>query len=469
MILVWEGLGGDLWVARQLASAQGLVWREHPLLRGLHDAGRWLAALGLVLWAVWAFRSALDERTLPRRERWRAWALAVMLMLAVPAIKRLSLASCPWDLALFGGRANYLSHWTLWWPGAGDGGPGHCFPFGHATSAFAFLPGAWMWWPYDRRKAMAWVAAVVIAGAMAGVTQTLRGAHFVSHIPWSAWLCVTVCAATGVRRLKEPTQAKVFSENVDMPPQILRRLIGRERTQRANRQLGLILAFVAGGINAGGFLAVNRYTSHMTGIVSAIADDIVLGQFALAISGVVSVLVFISGAAASAVLIHWARRRRMHSEYALPLLLEAALLMVFGMIGARLAVMSGWAVPATVLLLCFVMGLQNAVITKISKAEIRTTHVTGIITDIGIELGRMMYWNRSTHANAQYFVRADRDRLKTHASVLSAFLGGGVAGAVAFQSMGFGAALPFAAVLVAMAMMPVLDDLRGLGAAGSTS
>jgi len=38
-------------------------------------------------------------------------------------------------------------------------------------------------------------------------------------------------------------------------------------------------------------------------------------------------------------------------------------------------------------LLCFIMGLQNAVITKISHAEIRTTHVTGLVTDVGIELG----------------------------------------------------------------------------------
>src|SRR6187431_984031 len=114
----------------------------------------------------------------------------------------------------------------------------------------------------------------------------------------------------------------------------LRRLTGRDRTQEANRQLGGILAFVAGAINAGGFLAVQRYTSHMTGIVSAVADDLATGGFALALVGVASLMSFVSGAACTALLINWARRRQMDSKYALALLLEAGLLLLFGLVGA---------------------------------------------------------------------------------------------------------------------------------------
>lgn len=51
-----------------------------------------------------------------------------------------------------------------------------------------------------------------------------------------------------------------------MPINYARRLIGSERSDTANRHLGFALAFVAGAINAGGFLAVQQYTSHMTGI-----------------------------------------------------------------------------------------------------------------------------------------------------------------------------------------------------------
>lgn len=67
-----------------------------------------------------------------------------------------------------------------------------------------------------------------------------------------------------------------------MPIIYARGLTGRERSTRANRQLGLALTFVAGATNAGGFLAVQQYTSHMTGIVSAMADNLALGAYELA-------------------------------------------------------------------------------------------------------------------------------------------------------------------------------------------
>jgi uncharacterized membrane protein YoaK (UPF0700 family) len=251
-----------------------------------------------------------------------------------------------------------------------------------------------------------------------------------------------------------------------MPVDFLHRLTGPQRTRRSNRQLGALLAFVAGAVNAGGFLAVQRYTSHMTGIVSAVADDLVLGQLALAMAGVSSLLAFIAGAAATAILINWARRRQLRGEFALSLMLEAALLLVFGLLGANLELLVDVFVPSTVLLLCFIMGLQNAIITKISKAEIRTTHMTGIVTDLGIELGRLLYWNRADAAKAEHFVRADRDRLGIHASILALFFAGGIAGALAFKFIGFAATMPLAALLMAMASPPLLHDLRGLGALG---
>ena len=81
-----------------------------------------------------------------------------------------------------------------------------------------------------------------------------------------------------------------------MPVSYLRRLSDSERSPRANRHLGRILAFIAGAANAGGFLAVSEYTSHMTGIVSAMADHLALGQITLALAGLLAVTCFMSGA-----------------------------------------------------------------------------------------------------------------------------------------------------------------------------
>ncbi|MEY4748671.1 MAG: hypothetical protein RIQ60_885 [Pseudomonadota bacterium] len=244
-----------------------------------------------------------------------------------------------------------------------------------------------------------------------------------------------------------------------MPITFARQLTGPERSRRANRQLGWTLAFIAGATNAGAFLAVRQYTSHMTGIVSSLADALVLGQFELAGAALGALLSFLTGAATSAMLINYARRRQWKSQFALPLLVEAGLLLLFGLIGATLSAVHGLFVPATVMLLCFMMGLQNAVITKVSRAEIRTTHVTGVVTDIGIELGKLLYWNRLQTDPTQR-VLADRERLLVLTLIVGAFVLGGIAGAAGFQRLGYGTTIPLAVILVMLASVPAADDLR---------
>lgn len=243
-----------------------------------------------------------------------------------------------------------------------------------------------------------------------------------------------------------------------MPIRYARHLVGRRRTAQANRQLGIALAFVAGAINAGGFLAVQQYTSHVSGMVSSTADNLILGRLDLVAHGVVGVLAFLLGAMSCAIIVNYARRQRLSSEYALPLLLEAVLILCFGLLGARLARFEGLLVPFTVVLLCFIMGLQNAVVTKLSNAVIRTTHMTGIVTDLGIELGKLVYWNRNPDARRSVPVRADRQRMTVLACLLGAFSIGGIIGAVGFHYLGYLSTVPLSIVLIAFAVVPMLDD-----------
>lgn len=244
-----------------------------------------------------------------------------------------------------------------------------------------------------------------------------------------------------------------------MPVAYLRNLTGKERRPGADRQLAYYLAFVAGAVNAGGFLAVKQYTSHMSGILSAMADDLALGSLGLMLDGLGALLAFVAGAACSAILINWGRRRRLHSEFALPLLIEAGLLLAFGLLGGGLQGRQLLFVSVTVMVLCFIMGLQNAMITKLSRAEIRTTHVTGMITDIGIELGKFLYWNRTLDSETPR-VTANRRKLATLAILVAAFFVGGVIGAIGFSRIGFSATIPLAALLTTLALVPVLDDMR---------
>jgi uncharacterized membrane protein YoaK (UPF0700 family) len=247
-----------------------------------------------------------------------------------------------------------------------------------------------------------------------------------------------------------------------MPVNYVRTLTAQARSARANRHLGFTLAGVAGAMNAGGFLAVHQYTSHMTGIVSSASDNLALGAFDLVLDALGAMLSFVLGAASTALLVNFARRRALASEYALPLLFEAVLLLAFGVLGARLSEVKGLFVPATVMLLCYTMGLQNALVTKLSHAEIRTTHMTGIVTDIGIELGKMLYWNidKGPGNPARPRVTANHERLAVLCGLLGSFFGGGVAGALGFKVLGYVATVPLALLLCGLAIVPALDDLR---------
>lgn len=238
----------------------------------------------------------------------------------------------------------------------------------------------------------------------------------------------------------------------------LRHLTGSHRTDHTNRRLGLLLAFNAGAINAGGFLVLHLYTSHMSGFLSMLADNLVLGQMVLVLSAVGALLAFICGAASTAVLVNWSWQHRLHSAYALPLAMEAVLMLVFGLVGAvTLDWTTPFAVPVTVLLLSFIMGLQNATVSKMSASQIRTTHMTGVVTDLGIELGKLLYWNRHGLPQDQR-VRANRQRLKLLAGLLAMFLGGGVAGAAGFKYIGFSFVVPLALVLWALALPSLWMD-----------
>ncbi len=240
-----------------------------------------------------------------------------------------------------------------------------------------------------------------------------------------------------------------------MPLFYLRRLTGSQRTERANRHLARYLAFIAGATNAGGLLAVGQYTSHMSGIISAMADNLAVGSIRLMGSGLLAVASFLCGAVLTALLVRWARSHGLESEYALPLLLEAAMLVLFGITGRTFV---GGHVLDTVTLLCFTMGLQNAIITKLSDAVIRTTHLTGMVTDIGITLGRMA--SAMARGETEPVAETERAKLRLLSSLIGLFFIGGLIGALGFKHVGFLFTLPLAAGLLLLAIVPILDDLQ---------
>ncbi len=225
LLLAWDALGLDLPTARWFGSATGFAGRDTWWASTLlHDGGRlaaWLLLLGLLVTAC----LRPPAGTPSRGQRWRWLGVITLCVVLVPSIKRFSLTSCPYELAEFGGVAQYVSHWR--W-GVADGGPGHCFPSGHAVSAFAFLGLYFLWRHHAPGRARAWLAAVVLMGLLFGAAQLVRGAHYPSHTLWTGWLCWALCAAaahTVARPVPEPAHPRPLpkpqTQTQTQPSQVL--------------------------------------------------------------------------------------------------------------------------------------------------------------------------------------------------------------------------------------------------------
>lgn len=184
-LVIWEASGLDLTVMRHFGGPDGFPWRDAWLTSEvLHSGGRALAWVVFGLMVVDVLRSDTNGDRL----FWLGMTIACLAL--IPALKRLSSTSCPWSLAEFGGVVAYIPHWQL---GTHDGGPGHCFPSGHAVAAFAFFTLYFGWRDSHPRRAVAALVLVCVVGLTFGWAQLARGAHYVSHTLWSAWLCWTLC------------------------------------------------------------------------------------------------------------------------------------------------------------------------------------------------------------------------------------------------------------------------------------
>jgi len=282
------------------------------------------------------------------------------------------------------------------------------------------------------------------------------------RIPRTIQLIVSRYLRRLLRNRLDAHQIQVVVETALATLPIQEKLLVREgalRSETLNRQLAWAMAFVAGAVNAGGFLAVSHYTSHMTGVVSSMADELADGDLTTALAALAMMVSFLGGAFVCTTLISFGQRHRMRSRYALTLLLEAALMLVFGFMGNRLQQEIKFTLPTTVMLLCFIMGLHNAVTSIISGAAVRTTHLTGTVTDIGIELSRLTYVNVHNRHGRERIV-ANRQKLYLFLLILCSFLGGGVVGALGFRHVGFKVTVPLAGFLCFLAARPLLLELR---------
>lgn len=223
---------------------------------------------------------------------------------------------------------------------------------------------------------------------------------------------------------------------------------GAARKSYLDRRLAWILAAIAGALNTAIFHAIGFFAANMTGNVSAVSNHFAFGDWWLALFYFSILLAFILGAMAATLLVSAGHRHQLLSIYAVGILIEGLLMALLGALCLQLA--APLQNQALVLGVSFLMGLQNALVTRISNARVRTTHVSGMSTDIGIELGMLVDVARG--AEPPLKAPKYRSRLRLHSQTLTAFLLGGVAGVVVYQWIEVRILFVCAALLLVMAL-----------------
>lgn len=189
LLALWDFSGLDLPLARLFGSADGFPWRGRRwFVIAFHEIPRNVSSVLVVALAIGIFKPWSFLKRLSRRERVQLVLSILGGMLLITLLKKTNHTSCPWDVKEFGGRALYVSHWA--W-GVLDQGPGHCFPAGHASSAFGFLSGWFVIRKLGPQIATRWLLAALVLGLVLGFAQQMRGAHYLSHTLWTAWVCWT--------------------------------------------------------------------------------------------------------------------------------------------------------------------------------------------------------------------------------------------------------------------------------------
>jgi len=169
---------------------------------------------------------------------------------------------------------------------------------------------------------------------------------------------------------------------------------GKGRTYIHNLRLASVLSFVAGIVNVTGVLSVKVLTTNVTGHFAYFTEEISRHNYGTAFVYLLFMLSFLSGAFSSNLLIELVSRRKPAFAYSVPMTLEILLLTTVGLWASHSNAINGSA-QIIVCVLLFAMGLQNSLVTNASQSVVRTTHLTGLFTDLGIELSQLFFYRRT--------------------------------------------------------------------------
>ncbi len=189
-----------------------------------------------------------------------------------------------------------------------------------------------------------------------------------------------------------------------------------------NVQLAALLSIVAGVVNIVGVLSFKTLTTNVTGHFAFFSEELYLNHYLFALVSILYVISFLLGAFIANTTMELTSSGRAHFSYSVPIAIEIILLafVSFFNLPSNSAV---W-LSCTLLL---AMGLQNALVTRISGSVVRTTHLTGLFTDLGIELSQVIFYKKTN----------ERKRLRRgillKIIIIGGFFFGGIMGAFIYS------------------------------------
>lgn len=202
---------------------------------------------------------------------------------------------------------------------------------------------------------------------------------------------------------------------------------GKKRTSRHNLQIASLMSFVAGIVNVAGFLAVAKLTTNVTGHFAFFVDEIFKLNFWQGFIYFLYIFFFFLGSFSSSFLVESISRKNANYVYIIPTSIECLILILIALFSENLMLKNPEIIAYGLL---FAMGLQNSLVTRISNATVRTTHLTGLFTDLGIELSQLFFYREKEQK--EKLISAVKLRL----TIICSFFVGGIFGGIFYSKIG---------------------------------
>ncbi|MDF4204003.1 YoaK family protein [Maribacter sp. SA7] len=225
---------------------------------------------------------------------------------------------------------------------------------------------------------------------------------------------------------------------------------GKSRKLKHNLQIATILSFVAGIVNVTGFLAYNQLTTNVTGHFALFMNDVANLDFWKGTVYFLYIFSFLFGSFFSSFLIEKFKKNKQLNVFMVPTIVECLILIAIPVYSNAFPITHPNLIVSALL---FAMGLQNSFVTKISNAVVRTTHLTGLFTDLGIELSQLFFPEQ--HPNKEKLKSTIRLRL----FIICFFFLGGIFGGFLYLQLNLKLNTLIAAAFILLASL-FYDDFR---------